>query len=197
MLLNEILKGKRVILGSASPRRHELLAGLGIDFTVDTGNTFVEAYPADMPHKEIPEYLSKGKSYGFHRELMPDEILITADTMVFCGKHALGKPKERKEAVEMLRLLQNNSHIVLTGVTIRSVDKCRSFTVSSKVYFSHLSNEEIDYYIDTKKPYDKAGSYGVQEWIGFVAIKKIEGSYFNVMGLPVQRLYTELKKFAR
>lgn len=148
-----------------------------------------------MHHTRIPQYLAIGKSHGFHRPLSENEILITADTMVLCGNGIMGKPKSRTEAIAMLKELQDNRHTVLTGVCIRSDAKERAFTCSSTVWFSKLTNEEIEYYIDSYKPYDKAGSYGVQEWIGYVAIKGIEGSYFNVMGLPVQRLYTELKKF--
>lgn len=148
-----------------------------------------------MHHTRIPQYLAIGKSHGFHRPLCENEILITADTMVLCGNGIMGKPKSRTEAIAMLKKLQDNRHTVLTGVCIRSAAKERAFTCSSTVWFSKLTNEEIEYYIDSYKPYDKAGSYGVQEWIGYVAIKGIEGSYFNVMGLPVQRLYTELKKF--
>ncbi|MBO8428495.1 MAG: septum formation protein Maf [Bacteroidetes bacterium] len=195
MLLTQLLKGKKVILASGSPRRHELLRGLGIDFTIDTDNSFEEVYPKDLHHGKIPQYLARGKSYGYHRALEENEILITADTMVVCGGHIMGKPKDRKEAVAMLKELQDNRHTVLTGVCIRSREKERLFTCASTVWFGRLSKEEIDYYIDNYRPFDKAGSYGVQEWIGYVAIKGIEGSYFNVMGLPVQRLYTELKKF--
>lgn len=195
MLLKELLAGKRLILGSASPRRHELLRGLGVEFTIDTENTFKEKYPTEMRHTKIPQYLALCKSHGFHRPLAENEILITADTMVLCGKDIMGKPKNREEAVAMLKELQNNKHTVLTGICIRDVAKERCFTCSSTVLFSRLSVEEIEYYIDNYRPYDKAGSYGVQEWIGYVAIKEIEGSYFNVMGLPVRRLYTELKKF--
>lgn len=195
MLLTQLLKDKKVILASGSPRRNELLRGLGIDFTIDTGNSFREEYPPEMHHTRIPQYLAIGKSHGFHRPLSENEILITADTMVLCGNGIMGKPKSRTEAIAMLKELQDNRHTVLTGVCIRSDAKERAFTCSSTVWFSKLTNEEIEYYIDSYKPYDKAGSYGVQEWIGYVAIKGIEGSYFNVMGLPVQRLYTELKKF--
>lgn len=195
MLLKELLAEKRLILGSASPRRHELLRGLDVKFTIDTENTFKEEYPPKMRHARIPQYLAQGKSHGFHRPLEENEILLTADTMVLCGKEIMGKPKTREEAVEMLKELQNNRHTVLTGICIRDAARERCFTCSSTVVFGKLSDEEIEYYIDNYRPYDKAGSYGVQEWIGYVAIKEIEGSYFNVMGLPVQRLYAELKRF--
>lgn len=196
MLLHKILENKSIILGSASPRRRVLLEGTALKFTVDTENTFIEKYPQDMVLNKIPEYLAKGKSYGFHRQLAENEILITADTMVFCNGMAIGKPKSREDAMATLQKLQDNCHTVLTGVCIRNNRKFRSFTVSSNVFFGKITDEELNYYLDTFKPYDKAGAYGIQEWIGFIGIEKIEGSYFNVMGLPVQRLYKELKEFA-
>ena len=194
-MLQNKLENKKIILGSASPRRKELLAGLDIEFTIDTKNNFTEIWPKDFPTTEIPEYLAKGKSNGFHRELEEDEIIITADTMVLCNNEILGKPKDKEGAIEMVGKLQDNSHKVLTGVCIRSKDKIKSFTVSTVVKFEKLSAEEIEYYIEKYQPYDKAGSYGVQEWIGYVGISSIEGSYYNVMGLPVQRLYKELEVF--
>ncbi len=194
-MLAEKLQNKKIILASGSPRRRELLAGLDIEFTTDTGNIFDEVYPPELPHNEIPEYLAKGKSYGFHRELVKDEILITADTLVFCCGEILCKPKDKADAVRMIQMLQNNNHTVLTGVCLRSTDKIKSFTASTKVHFSSLSVEETEYYVEKYRPYDKAGSYGVQEWIGYACISGIEGSYYNVMGLPVQRLYRELEKF--
>lgn len=195
MLLIDKLKDKKIILASGSPRRRELMSGLGIDYTVDTETRFDEFYPDGLEIRRIPEYLACGKSRAYSRPLGKDDILITADTLVYCQERILGKPKSREEAVEMLRLLQNNKHTVLTGVCIRSLDKEISFTSSSDVYFNKISDEEIDYYIDRYKPFDKAGSYGVQEWIGYIGLLKIEGSFYNIMGLPVQRLYTELEKF--
>lgn len=195
MLLIDKLKDKKIILASGSPRRRELMSGLGIDYTVDTETRFDEFYPDGLEIRRIPEYLACGKSRAYPRPLGKDDILITADTLVYCQERILGKPKSREEAVEMLRLLQNNKHTVLTGVCIRSLDKEISFTSSSDVYFNKISDEEIDYYIDRYKPFDKAGSYGVQEWIGYIGLLKIEGSFYNIMGLPVQRLYTELEKF--
>ena len=194
-MLNSILKDKKIILASASPRRKELLAGLGIGFTVDTGNTFEEIAPEGMPYQELPEYMAKGKSHGFHRELQSGEILITADTMVLCSDEIMGKPKDREDAVRMIQKLQDNTHVVLTGVCIRSLEKEVSFTVSTDVIFGKLDPSEIDYYIDTYKPYDKAGAYGVQEWIGYAGIKGLDGSFYNVMGRPVHKLYNELKQF--
>ncbi|MBQ7773198.1 MAG: septum formation protein Maf [Bacteroidales bacterium] len=194
-MLKELLGNRKLVLASASPRRKELLAGLGVDFTIDTGSTFKEISPEGMPLVEIPEYMAKGKSYGFHRPLMSDEILITADTMVLCADEIMGKPADREDAVRMLLKLQDNRHQVLTGVCIRSLGREVSFTASTEVAFGKLSMDEIDYYIDNYKPYDKAGAYGVQEWIGYAGIKGIEGSYFNVVGLPVHLLYRRLKEF--
>lgn len=195
MILNELIKSKRIILASASPRRKELMEGLGLNFTIDTRNNFQEVVPDGLDVNLVPEYLAKGKSYGFHRQLEDDEIIITADTMVMCDGKILGKPSDKENAMQMLKMLQSNTHTVITGVCIRSREKEDSFSVTTKVFFNELSDEELDYYIENYRPYDKAGAYGVQEWIGHIGISRIEGSYFNVMGLPVQRLYTELQKF--
>ena len=190
-------KGKKIILGSASPRRKELLAGLGIEFAVDTQNSFEEIIPDGMDNLQVPEYMAAGKSLGFHRELSDNEILITADTMVLCDAEILGKPKDTPDAYRMLELLQDNSHTVITGVCIRSNEQTRKFSVSTEVYFNKLSALEMEYYVTNYKPFDKAGAYGVQEWIGYIGINRIDGSYFNVMGLPVQRLYNELTNFLK
>ncbi|MBR7157636.1 MAG: septum formation protein Maf [Bacteroidales bacterium] len=195
MILNEKLQSKKIILASASPRRKELMEGLGLDFIIDTRNTFEEVIPQGFDVNLAPEYLAKGKSHGFHRGLEDDEIIITADTMVLCNGTILGKPADKENARQMLRMLQNNSHTVITGVCIRDCNHEFSFSVTTEVHFNALTDEEIDYYLNNYKPYDKAGAYGVQEWIGYVAIDRIEGSYFNVMGLPVQRLYNELHNF--
>lgn len=189
------IKNKKIILASASPRRKELLGGLGVDFEVDTKNNFIEAYSPDTPHEKIPEILSEGKSLGFHRELNPDEILITSDTLVLCGKDVMGKPHNREEAYKMLRLLSGRSHKVITAVTIRSLTALATSSDTAIVYFKELSDSEIYHYIDTFKPYDKAGAYGIQEWIGYIGIDKIEGSYFTIMGFPVHLVYKELLKF--
>ncbi len=189
------IKGKQIILGSNSPRRKELLAGLDIEFTVDTGNTFEEVYSPDTEHEKIPEILSEGKSYGFHRSLDENEILITSDTLVLCADHVMGKPHSREEAYDMLRLLSGREHKVITAVTVRDNVKCETVSDTAIVYFKDLTDEEIYYYIDTYKPYDKAGAYGIQEWIGYMGISKIEGSYFTIMGLPVHLVYQELIKF--
>ena len=182
-------------LASASPRRRELLRGLDIEFTVEPGKDEKEAFSADLPHHAIPEFLARHKSESFHRELAPDEVLITADTLVFLDEKILGKPRDRAEAVAMLQALSGRTHTVTTGVALRTREKLRTFSDTTEVDFKVLTDEEIDYYIDIYRPYDKAGAYGVQEWIGFAGITAIRGSYFNVMGLPVQRLYTELCDF--
>lgn len=189
------LKGKKIILGSNSPRRKELLAGLNIDFTVDTGNTFEETYDSSTHHEQIPEVLSKGKSYGFHRPLEEDEILITSDTLVLCGDRVMGKPHSREEAYDMLRFLSGREHKVITAVTIRDTKSCTTSSDTAIVNFKELSDNEIYYYIDNFKPFDKAGAYGIQEWIGYIGIGKIEGSYFTIMGFPVHLVYQELLKF--
>ena len=194
-MLGKILSGRKIILASASPRRKELLSGLGVQFTVDTRNTFEEIAPEGLPYSQYPEYMAKGKSHGFHRNLLPSEILVTADTMVLCSDEIMGKPTDRADAIRMVQKLQNNRHSVLTGVCIRSLDKEVCFTASTDVFFDELSQEEIEYYVDTYRPFDKAGAYGVQEWVGYAGIKRIEGSYFNVVGLPVQMLYQKLKEF--
>ena len=155
------IKGKKIILGSNSPRRKELLGGLDIDFTVDTGNTFEEVYDPSTPHERIPEVLSEGKSYGFHRELADDEVLITSDTLVLCGDRVMGKPHSRKEAIDMLRCLSGREHKVITAVTIRDSRRCRTTADTALVYFKELTDNEIEYYIDQYRPFDKAGAYGV------------------------------------
>ena len=188
-------KGKHIILGSASPRRKELLAGLDLNFTVDTGNNFDESYDQKIPHEEIPSVLSKGKSYGFHRELNADEILITSDTLVLCENRVMGKPHSREEAIDMLKCLSGRNHKVITGITIRDNEKCRTSSDTAIVHFKSLTDNEIEYYVDNYKPFDKAGAYGIQEWIGYMGIDRIDGSYFTIMGLPVHLVYSELQYF--
>ena len=188
-------KGKRIILGSNSPRRRELLAGLDIEFTVDTGNTFEEVYDEGTPHERIPEVLSEGKSYGFHRPLEEDEILITSDTLVLCEDRVMGKPRSREEAIDMLRFLSGRDHKVITAITVRDKHECRTSSDTAIVSFKNLSDSEIEYYIENFKPFDKAGAYGIQEWIGYIGIGRIEGSFFTIMGLPVHLVYHELLKF--
>ena len=188
-------KGKKIILASNSPRRKELLGGLDIEFTVDTGNTFEEIYDPDTPHERIPEVLSEGKSYGFHRALKANEILITSDTLVLCGERVMGKPHSREEAIDMLRCLSGREHKVITAITLRDCDRSTTTSDTAVVYFKELTDNEIEYYIDQYKPFDKAGAYGIQEWIGYAGIGRIEGSYFTIMGLPVHLVYKELLNF--
>lgn len=195
MLLKDKLKGRRIILGSASPRRRELLAGLGLDFTVEATPNAPETYSPDLAPEEVPSALAVSKSEGFHRPLEKEEILITADTVVICGSDILGKPSGREDAARMLRELSGRTHKVTTGVCIRDTDKKSVFSSTSEVDFKPLTDEEIYYYIDNYRPFDKAGSYGIQEWIGYTGIKAILGSYFNIVGLPVQKLYTALQDF--
>ncbi len=189
--------GKRIILASNSPRRRELLAALGLEFTVDTGTSFVEEYTPDTPHTKVPEMMSRGKSLGFHRPLDEDELLVTSDTMVLCGTEILGKPLDKADAVRMLRMLSGREHQVITAVTIRDSKREKTFSVTSNVFFKKLSDNEIDYYIENYKPFDKAGAYGIQEWIGYIGITGIEGSFYNVMGFPTQRFFDELQDFIR
>ena len=189
------LKDKQIILASGSPRRRELLSAMDIPFTVDTGNTFDESWSSDTPHEKVPELMAEGKSFGFHRELADNEILVTSDTMVLCGTEILGKPKDRDDAIRMLKLLSGRGHQVITAVTLRDREKNKTFSVTSNVFFKELSDSEITYYLDTYKPYDKAGAYGIQEWIGYIGISRLEGSFYNVMGFPASRFYEELKAF--
>ena len=191
---------KRIILASGSPRRRELLAGLDIPFTVDTGNTFEESFPAGTAAHDVPVLMAEGKSHGFHRPLETDEILVTADTVVIVDRlgkepEVLGKPHSREQAIRMLHELSGREHEVVTAVVIRTVGREKSFSVSTKVSFGVLSEDDILYYVDTYKPFDKAGAYGIQEWIGFAGISGIEGSFYNVMGFPVYRFWRELQCF--
>lgn len=188
-------KGKKIILASGSPRRKELLAGLNIDFEVDTKNSFDESYDSATTHERIPEVLSEGKSYGFHRVLENNEILITSDTLVLCDDRVMGKPHSREEAYDMLRYLSGRNHKVITAVTLRDANNCHTCSDTAHVHFKKLTDNEIYHYIDTFKPYDKAGAYGIQEWIGYIGIDRIEGSYFTIMGFPVHLVYQELLKF--
>lgn len=187
---------KRIILGSGSPRRRELLAGLDVEFTVDTGNYFEESVPADARPDDVPLLMAEGKSHGFHRPLEPDELLITADTVVIVDGRVLGKPHSRSEAIDMLRDLSGREHEVVSAVTFRTAGRERSIKDSTIVFVSPLSDEEIAYYVDTYRPFDKAGGYGIQEWLGYAAIGRIEGSFYNVMGFPVHRVWELLQDFA-
>lgn len=193
-MLKEILQNKQIILGSQSPRRKELLSDLDISFQTKTREVD-EIYPEGLAATEIPVYLSELKAAAFENELQENEILITSDTVVSFNNTILNKPKDAKEAFQMLRMLSGNKNEVITGVCLLSTEKKSSFYVRTAVYFKELTDDEINYYIDRYKPFDKAGSYGIQEWIGKIAIHRIEGCYFNVMGLPLQALYKELSHF--
>ncbi len=195
MLLHNIIKGKRLILASNSPRRQQLLKGLDVDFEIWSTNHEDESYPDDMSVDQVPTYLAKHKASFFTERLSDDTLLVTSDTIVVCNGKVLGKPVDYADAVNILKQLSGNKHTVITGVCLSTTIKSYCFSSFTDVYFRHLSNEEIDYYIERYKPYDKAGAYGIQEWIGYVAIERIEGSYFNVMGLPVQMLHNELINF--
>jgi len=189
------LKKYKVVLASKSPRRQELLRGMNVAFTVQTKET-PEIFPPEMKLEDVPKFLSLQKSKAFTDDELPsDYLLITADTVVICADEILGKPQDRQEAYRMLEMLSGQSHHVVTGVTVRSLHKTESFAAISKVTFASLEKDEIDYYIDNFKPYDKAGAYGIQEWIGYAGIKGLEGSFYNVMGLPTRRLYQVLKAF--
>ena len=188
-------KGYHIILGSGSPRRKELLGELGFEFEVDTRNTFEEVYSEDTPQEQIPEVLSEGKSYGFHRELTDKEILITSDTLVLCEGRVMGKPRDREDAVDMLKALSGKSHKVITAVTFRNSERTKTVSDTALVHFKELKYNEIDYYIDNYRPFDKAGAYGIQEWIGYIGIDRIEGSYFTIMGLPVHKVYELMLEF--
>ena len=189
------LRGKRVILASGSPRRKELLAGLDVPFEIDTRNSFEESFSPNTPHDKVPELMSKGKSHGFWRPLEKGEILITSDTMVLLDRLILGKPHSMEEAKGMLRKLSGRTHEVITAVTFRDRTHEETVTDLTLVTFRDLSDEEIDYYIEKYKPLDKAGAYGVQEWIGYAACTAMEGSFYNVMGFPAHKVYDLLKKF--
>ncbi len=189
----ENLKGKQVILASGSPRRQELLRCMGIDFIVRVKEDIEESYPKDLSAKEVPEYIAREKAQAYADELTDNDVLITADTVVVLDKKILGKPADAQEAKAMLKALSGNEHKVLTGVAITTKRGQVSFTVKTKVTMRVLTQETIDHYVETYNPTDKAGAYGIQEWIGLVAIDRIEGSFQNVMGLPTQRLYAELR----
>ncbi len=181
---------KKIILSSNSPRRKELLAGLDIPFEVKVLSGIDESYPEGLGVEEIPQYIAMEKAAAY--DIAEDEIVITADTVVVLGDAILGKPVDENDAKNMLHALSGNTHRVVTGVCITSADKQRKFSVVSEVTFKVLSDTEIDYYVNRYRPFDKAGAYGIQEWIGYVGVTSLKGSYFNVMGLPVQRIYEEL-----
>lgn len=188
------LQKYKVILASNSPRRKDLLAGLGVEYEVRTLPDVDESYPADLKGADIPLYIAKKKANAYQTLLHPGELMITADTIVWLDGRVFGKPADRKEALQMLRDMSGRTHEVFTGVALTTTDGQRSFAAQTEVRFATLTEEEIVYYVDLFQPMDKAGAYGVQEWIGFIGVEHISGSYFNIMGLPVQRLYQELKK---
>lgn len=195
MLLKDKLTPYRLLLASQSPRRRELMTGCGLPYVLAPMYACEEVYPGGMPADEVPLYLAKLKSAAYPERLRPHDILLTADTVVVCDGKVLGKPCDREDAATMLRQLSGRRHSVVSGVALRTAERLHAFTARTEVWFRPLSEEEIAYYLDTCRPYDKAGSYGIQEWIGYAAIERIEGSFYNVMGLPIQKLYVELEKF--
>lgn len=193
-MLAEILKSRHIILASSSPRRQELIKGLGLDFEIRI-KPVKEEYPDRLRHFEISDYLAQLKSMPFVDELTPNDILITSDTIVWHNESALGKPKDNNDAFEMLKTLSGHTHEVITSVCFKSVRAQKTINSITKVTFKSLSDEEIWYYIDNFKVLDKAGAYGIQDWIGQVGVTKIEGSYFNVMGFPMEHIYKTLLTF--
>ena len=191
--MNSQLSTFNIILGSQSPRRKELLAGLDIEFTTKVIPGLEETYPDTLQGEEIPIYLAEQKADAYTLE--ENDLLITADTIVWLNGHVYGKPADEAEAREMLRSLSGKTHDVITGVCVRTNKKNVSFASTTKVRFAELTDAEIEHYVNKYRPMDKAGAYGIQEWIGYIGVEHIEGSYFNVMGLPIQRLYTVLKEF--
>ncbi|WP_314646517.1 Maf-like protein [Prevotella multiformis] len=185
---------KHIILASNSPRRRELLAGLGLDFEIHVLPDIPEEYPQELPAKEVAGFIAREKADAYRGTIGQNDLVITADTVVVVGNEILGKPKDAEDARRMLRLISGRTHQVVTGVCLLTEEKERNFSVTTDVSFRQLSEKEINYYIERYKPFDKAGAYGIQEWIGYVGVTSISGSYFNVMGLPVQRVWEEIKK---
>ena len=183
----------KLILASNSPRRRELLAGLDVDFDVIVLDGIDESYPQDLKSTDVALYIARKKAEAYKQIIAPDALVITADTVVVVDNRILGKPHDEAEAMEMLREISGRTHLVITGVCLTTQEKQVSFSVESEVTFKSLSDAEIEYYVTKYKPYDKAGAYGIQEWIGYVGVTSLKGSYYNVMGLPVQRIYEELK----
>jgi septum formation protein len=188
----ERLNAFDIILASKSPRRQQLLAGTGLKFRTVNNTEIDEVFPAVLKREEIPLYLAQAKAVSFYPLIGPNTILITADTIVWLNDEVIGKPADYEDSVNMLMKLSGNMHEVFTGVCIKTSTQEKLFYASTRVFFRKITGEEIRYYVDAYKPYDKAGSYGVQEWIGYVGVERIEGSFYNVMGLPVQMLYHEL-----
>lgn len=189
------LKKYNIVLASNSPRRKELLQRMGVNFKVRTLFGIDESYPDSLRGEDIVRYISRNKAQAYRSSMAPNELLITADTIVYVEGEVMGKPKTAEQAKEMLHKLSGKSHQVITGVTIVTTDRTEDFGVTSQVKFAEITDEEINFYVDNYLPFDKAGAYGIQEWIGIVAVEEIKGSYFNVVGLPVQRLYQKLKTF--
>lgn len=189
------LKNKRIILASRSPRRQQLLAELGIPFEILLKEEMEELFPEELQGVEIPRFLAEMKSKAYEDEIAHQALVITADTIVWVDNQVLGKPTDREDAIRILNQLSGKMHTVFTAVCLRTSEKQLSFDARTDVFFKPLSIEEISYYVDTFKPFDKAGAYGIQEWIGYAAVERIEGSYFNVMGLPIHQLYEELRRF--
>ena len=185
----------KIILASNSPRRKELLSGLDVDFEVRVLAGIDESYPASLPTMQIAEYISKKKAAAYRETMAVDELVITADTVVILGDEVMGKPKDDAEACRMLRELSGQTHQVITGVTLTTMERQISFSVKTDVTFKELTNEEIHYYVEKYHPMDKAGAYGIQEWIGHIGVTGLSGSFYNVMGLPIQRIYEALKMF--
>ena len=190
----ENLNKYKIILASNSPRRKELLSGLGVDYEVKTLPDVDESYPDGLSGEEIAKHIARGKTEAYRSLIQADELVITADTIVWLDGTVMGKPKDEEEAKDMLMRLSGKTHQVITGVCLTTATTQKTFATVTDVTFATLTDEEVDYYVTRYQPMDKAGSYGVQEWIGFVGVENLSGSYFNVMGLPIQRLYTELKK---
>ena len=185
---------KQIVLASNSPRRRELLAGLGFPFEVRVLEGIDESYPHDLPASEVALYIAGKKAEAYRQAITDDELIITADTVVIVGDEILGKPVDEADAVRMLRELSGRTHQVTTGVCLLSSEQESRFAVTTDVTFKTLTDEEIQYYVSHYKPFDKAGAYGIQEWIGYIGVTGLHGSYYNVMGLPVQRIYSELQR---
>jgi septum formation protein len=192
-----MVKDYKMILASNSPRRRELLAGLGVDFEVSVLPDIDESYPASLPALQTAEYIACKKAAAYREVMADDELVITADTVVIVGDEVLGKPSDAAEAALMLRKLSGRTHQVVTGVCLTTCEQTVQFSVRTDVTFKQLTDDEIDFYIKKYQPFDKAGAYGIQEWIGYIGCTGLNGSYYNVMGLPVQRIYTELQQFTR
>ena len=192
-----MVKDYKMILASNSPRRRELLAGLGVDFEVRVLPDIDESYPASLPALQTAEYIACKKAAAYREVMADDELVITADTVVIVGDEVLGKPSDAAEAALMLRKLSGRTHQVVTGVCLTTCEQTVQFSVRTDVTFKRLTDDEIDFYIKKYQPFDKAGAYGIQEWIGYIGCTGLNGSYYNVMGLPVQRIYTELQQFTR